>query len=280
MTQATSVRLPRSNHQTLAGLLFTFSNPFTWMLYIQYAPSLMHYLLNAGMGYALGLSGMDSCNIPLSLLLCLSFVKPSWMETDPRLCHAYSSCCFLHRLFSNQYSVAVSSRYGCYFLHPGSQGPLLPQYHACGTTTISNNAGQQDETTAKYQKAVDVRSVPHVSLPSSHCFLACQGLSVHISFHAICQVHMHGFTKRSMLLMIFLVKAFSLPFPLCLLLHSLECSRRCQSCALSSSVSASVLEIALTPQASAHQLVPGTLGDITGLTYICVGSSETRRLAL
>lgn len=73
------------------------------------------------------------------------------------------------RAFSRQYSVAVSSRYGCYFLHPGSQAPVKPEYHACGTVTIRNSAGQEDENSLKYQKAVDVSCDDPISMSFKMC---------------------------------------------------------------------------------------------------------------
>jgi hypothetical protein len=110
------------------------------------------------------------------------------------------------RAFSRQFSAAVSSRYGCYFLHHGSQAPVKPEYHACGTTTARNSGGQEDETELKYQKAVDVCKLTPSTPFCSRCRCNRAPCFMTSSTCTTCQVHMHGFTQRSMLLMIFLVK--------------------------------------------------------------------------
>ena len=73
--------------------------------------------------------------------------------------------------FDVQHSIAVSARYGCFFAHPGSEEALGASYESCGYAPqdlgIGSRDGQVDAVSAQYQTAVTV----HTSGISRRTFL-------------------------------------------------------------------------------------------------------------
>ena len=88
----------------------------------------------------------------------------------------------------------------CYFLHPGAQVPLDPEFHSCGFAAVSSKSkGQTDDDTAKYQHSIDV----HTSGITRRTFLLIIFLLKEANFVRHDHICAHKYTPQSLLLPLF-----------------------------------------------------------------------------